>query len=146
MSRLTAEDTKAPPARAEAGAPLGRVLLVDDDATFSLEVAAALSGSGWTLEAADDPEQLLDDGANARPHVLIVDVRMPRMDGDQLLSALDADSRLDGVRVFATSSVHPPPSIWRRFAPFRATFLAKHLATERTSLLAALGSPDDRVS
>ena len=65
------------------------VLLVDDDATFREMLTILLAGYGWrTIEAGDGSEALHRLRTGPRPALMIVDLRMPRMNGIEFLRTL----------------------------------------------------------
>lgn len=70
-----------------------RVLIVDDDEDARVLLIRALSKAGLALEVttAADGRQALELVVQVRPHAVITDVMMPRLDGVQLCSALRAD-------------------------------------------------------
>jgi len=68
--------------------PVARVLIVDDDQANRIAVRAILAGAGFGVaEAADAFEalELIDRGS---PHAVLLDLKMPGMDGLGLLSNL----------------------------------------------------------
>ena len=69
--------------------PPPRVLVVDDepDIVQSLHEWLSATVTGVTFETATEPEQALRRIAEWKPHVVITDYRMPRMDGVQLAEA-----------------------------------------------------------
>jgi DNA-binding NarL/FixJ family response regulator len=61
-----------------------RVLIVDDDPLFRLAVAAALSADErleFEVAEAGDGQQCLDAVAVTRPDVVVLDLKMPVLDG-----------------------------------------------------------------
>jgi DNA-binding response OmpR family regulator len=66
----------------------GRVLLIDDDAVFCGTVVACLEAAGYAVDVAMDGEAGLDRFRAARPDVVLLDLRLPRMSGVAVLSAL----------------------------------------------------------
>jgi two-component system response regulator ChvI len=64
------------------------IALVDDDRNILTSVAMALEGEGFEVRTFTDGEEALR-GLTARPAALVVlDIKMPRMDGMELLSRL----------------------------------------------------------
>lgn len=68
----------------------GRVLLIDDDDTIRDFVRIALGDAGYTVETAEDGRAALDVLARFRPDVILLDVRMPRMDARDFAAAYHA--------------------------------------------------------
>jgi CheY-like chemotaxis protein len=83
-----------------------RVLVVDDDgdlreiARLSLEIAG-----GFEVATAADGEEAVRLAQDLSPHVIVMDVRMPGVDGIETFRRLRADERTRGVPVvFLTGS------------------------------------------
>ncbi len=79
------------------------MLVVDDEEAITDMVREVLETEGWTVVAARDGAEALDILADSDFDVLLVDLRMPGMDGRAFYEALQ-DARPEMVRrvVFAT--------------------------------------------
>jgi len=64
------------------------VLVVDDDASILDTVTAILSGEGYEVVSAASGQEALDAVARKRPLVILLDMRMPVMDGWAVARAL----------------------------------------------------------
>jgi DNA-binding response OmpR family regulator len=60
-----------------------RVLLVDDDPDIRNLIAYALSDEGYQVDEAADGLAALEIADRRRPDIIILDMKMPRMDGWQ---------------------------------------------------------------
>ncbi len=69
-----------------AGKP--RVLVVDDEPHERQGLSELIAAWGYAVEGAADGAQALEKLAAAPAHVVITDIRMPRMDGLQLLARI----------------------------------------------------------
>jgi len=68
-----------------------QVLIVDDSATMRQMVSFTLSSAGFeVVEAGDGQEAVGKLNAGAKPHLVITDLNMPRMDGISLIKAVRA--------------------------------------------------------
>jgi two-component system, cell cycle sensor histidine kinase and response regulator CckA len=65
-----------------------RVLVIDDDEAMRLSMAAYLEDRGHIVDMAADGEEGLDLVLRARPDVVLLDLRMPGMDGLEVLERL----------------------------------------------------------
>ncbi len=65
-----------------------RLLVVDDDATFRLTTAALLATDGFIVDTAADGREAVDRLGETRYDLLLVDLRMPGIDGLGLVEAL----------------------------------------------------------
>ncbi|WP_210396017.1 sigma-54-dependent transcriptional regulator [Motiliproteus sediminis] len=66
----------------------GHILLVDDDAEVREAASEWLQLAGFEVEAFADPRQIPERITPDYPGILISDVRMPHLDGQQLLQAV----------------------------------------------------------
>ena len=59
----------------------GMVLVVDDDEGVRAVMATALEDDGWTVATAENGRTALETLNRSRPEAIILDLRMPVMDG-----------------------------------------------------------------
>jgi DNA-binding NarL/FixJ family response regulator len=78
-----------------------RVVLADDQALMRAGLRALLQDGGLIDVVAEvgDGEAAVRTAAELRPHVVLMDVRMPVMDGLEATRRIAADPRLDAVKV-----------------------------------------------
>ncbi|RMG32239.1 MAG: response regulator [Planctomycetota bacterium] len=81
-----------------------RVLVVDDSATSRASVADALRTAGYQVETAADGEQALRTCAAVEPHLIVLDVVLPKMNGYQVCRRLKKLGGGRDVRVVMLSS------------------------------------------
>jgi two-component system response regulator MprA len=67
-----------------------RILVVDDEASVRASVVAALARVGYTVETANDGDQALKRLAAATYDAVVLDVRMPEIDGLEVCRRLRA--------------------------------------------------------
>ena len=67
-----------------------RVLVVDDDRSVRQMITEALGAEGYIVEPATDGDEAITSAQRERPHLILLDVNMPRMDGWQVLEELRA--------------------------------------------------------
>ncbi len=65
-----------------------RVLLVDDDNTFRRVMGAELTRRGYTVTAAASGAEALEQRARVTPDITLLDLRLPDMDGIEVLKRL----------------------------------------------------------
>ena len=65
-----------------------RVLVVDDSATSRQSIADALQAAGYDVHTAADGEQALRSSARCEPHLVVLDVVLPKMNGYQVCRRL----------------------------------------------------------
>jgi DNA-binding response OmpR family regulator len=61
--------------------PAPRILIVDDDEMVLKVLARALSGAGFDVMTASTPLEGLDDAEQTHPDAILVDLRMPFVNG-----------------------------------------------------------------
>jgi DNA-binding NtrC family response regulator len=85
MNRKDHSETGTPGARSAAVAAPQRILVVDDEDIVIRSTVRILEGSGHALTTARDASQALREVAHTAFDLAILDVKMPGMDGVQLL-------------------------------------------------------------
>lgn len=90
-------NTPAPPARP--------VLVIDDDPDIREALSDVLAEEGFRVHDAVDGQHALERLAGLpRPCVLLLDWRMPRLDGKGLLDTLETRGALDGLTVLVQTA------------------------------------------
>lgn len=84
-AELASECIAVPQSAAPQAAPQWTVLCVDDEPNILAAIRRALRGSGYRVLSADGGQQALQLLAAETVHLIISDMRMPAMDGAQLL-------------------------------------------------------------
>lgn len=73
---------------------MATIALVDDDRNILTSVSIALESEGYKVETYTDGASALDGLSTKRPDLAIFDIKMPRMDGMELLRRLRQKSDL----------------------------------------------------
>src|SRR5438034_5139529 len=68
----------------------GRILVVDDEANARTALAELLRDEGYEVETAADAFKALGKYDSFAPHVVVTDLKMPGMDGIELIKKLRA--------------------------------------------------------
>ena len=63
-----------------------RILIVDDEESIRKSLSGALTDEGYVVLTAEDGEEALDLVETERPHLLLLDIWMPQMDGMEVLT------------------------------------------------------------
>ncbi len=113
-----------------------RILVVDDNDALRENLAELLESEGYEVAVAEDGGRALARLAGEwLPHVIVLDLLMPGMDGRDLVARIRRDPRLAGVRVILTSGL---PSSSLRSSDAVDAYLAKPFGVK--DLLATLAS------
>lgn len=65
-----------------------RILMVDDDTDAAEPIAFILRREGYEVETADDASTALEKATGMNPHAVLVDIKLPDMDGCELAGRL----------------------------------------------------------
>jgi DNA-binding response OmpR family regulator len=84
------------------------VLLVEDDPAVSDMYRVRLEMDGYRVLVAADGEKALRLISELSPELVLLDYRLPRMDGSAVLRALRADERTRGQAVVVMSAFDEP--------------------------------------
>jgi CheY-like chemotaxis protein len=129
-----------------------RILIVDDDEDARILLVRALSKSSLTLEVstAADGLQALELVAHSRPHLVITDVMMPRMNGFDLCTAVRKDPATATIPVIMLTALEDDRDRQRGLAVGADEYLTKPFTWGAlngvvSDLLAAVYGPVDRV-
>ena len=71
---------------------MSTVLIIEDEPEFRLTLAAYLEDSGYTILEAADGQEGLEIFTRERPDIVLTDLRMPKMDGYGLITAIKTES------------------------------------------------------
>ncbi|MGV3661927.1 MAG: ATP-binding protein [Prosthecobacter sp.] len=115
------------------------ILIVDDNATNRELIAGFFNGSHHELLFAEDGMEALELARHAKPDIILMDIRMPRMDGKWARQILHQDERTRTIPVIAqTASSLPEDSEHLRHifnGYLRKPFSARQLYKELEPLL-----------
>lgn len=79
------------------------VLVIDDEPNIRFLLSVFLGGEGFKVIQASDGEEGLRLARSERPKVILLDLRMPRMSGADVLRALRADDSTRNIGVIVVS-------------------------------------------
>ena len=95
------------------------VLVVDDDDDFVASIRDLLVNAGYEVRSCATGRQALEILADPAysPYAIIVDLRMPQLDGYGFLAACEVEPRLRDVAVIVVSAYGDPTGIEYDFLP-----------------------------
>ena len=85
-----------------------RVLVVDDEPAIAWLLASTLQGRGHHVETSHNGRDVLALARSHQPHVVVLDVVMPEMDGFRVLEELRSDPGTAQVPVLLMSAGFDP--------------------------------------
>ncbi len=95
------------------------VLIIDDDEDFCASMRELLSARGYAVEtrrSADEALSWLRDSGDL-PGAIVVDLRMPVMDGYSFLAACQLETRLRAIPTIVVSAYGDPTGVEVDFIP-----------------------------
>jgi CheY-like chemotaxis protein len=84
--------------------PGERILIVDDNAVNLKLARVLLTGEGYEVRTATDAEEALASIQEAAPHLILMDIQLPGMDGLTLTRQLKADPATGGIVILAMTA------------------------------------------
>lgn len=86
----------------------GRVAIIEDDPQIGQYYSNLLTGSGFATDVIAQPERALDRLLDFQPHLVLMDMQMPELDGIELTQILRQHEALFDVPVLFLTSVTDP--------------------------------------
>ncbi|MDR1854371.1 MAG: response regulator [Azoarcus sp.] len=110
---------------ATAAATTAEILIVDDTVGSLNLLADLLSGAGYVVRAAQDGRMALRSARARPPELILLDVRMPGMDGYELCTLLKRDERTRDVPVIFLSALHETGDMVKGFSLGAVDYVGK---------------------
>ncbi|MFA4985379.1 MAG: ATPase, T2SS/T4P/T4SS family [Candidatus Brocadiia bacterium] len=107
-----------------------RVLVVDDQKSMQKLVSIAIKGVGCEVATADDGLEALEVIKRYRPHLIILDIVMPKMDGLEVCRRLRADVRTAFIPIMMLTSLSDDKSRLKGYVAGTDDYLAKPFVLE----------------
>ena len=101
------------------------VLLIEDDAAAAEMYRLRLAADGYTVLIASDGEEGLRRAVEDRPDLIYLDVRLPKMDGFEVLERLRADVATASIPVVIVTNYGEPELQQRGLSLGALEFLVK---------------------
>jgi len=130
---------EAPARRLAGDAPFARLLLVEDSEASQLVAAAILRKAGYEVDLARDGETAVEAAASGSYDAVLMDVRMPGLDGYEATRRIRALGGVAGrVRILALTASAMPGDVQRSLAAGMDAHLTKPV--DRAGLLGAVAA------
>jgi len=115
-----------------------KILLVEDDELLRVALARLLSSKGYDVAQAEDGQAAMDELRRIRYDLLVTDMMMPRMSGEELLDRLETlphderpsvivltahknvDSAIKGIKTGVSAYIAKPPNMQELDAEIRS--------------------------
>jgi DNA-binding response OmpR family regulator len=81
-----------------------RVLIVDDEAPILMSIDYLLKKNGYQTFLARNGEEALIAIETFRPHILLLDLMMPKIDGYEVIQRIRSNPQHDSIRIIILSA------------------------------------------
>ncbi len=86
------------------------ILIVDDEPAFREIFGTKLGSDGFRIETAENGEEGVKKAKELLPDLILMDVKMPKMDGAEAVLKLKEDPATAGIKVIFLTSLGDPRS------------------------------------
>ena len=80
------------------------VLIIEDDPVQAAVFARALKDADYEVQTLADGQDALDHLATAQPALILLDLHLPRVDGQEILNFIHTQDHLKNTRVIVASA------------------------------------------
>jgi CheY-like chemotaxis protein len=84
------------------------ILVIDDHKEFLHFMTQILTELGWSVISSSNARDVLDKLSYIRPSLILMDMRMPEMDGFELTRILKNDPAYRDILIFAVTALDTP--------------------------------------
>jgi DNA-binding response OmpR family regulator len=125
-----------------------RVLIAEDEPSIVTSLEFLMKRSGLETRAARDGEEALTLLATFRPHLVLLDIMLPRRSGLELCRLIRADAALAGTRVLMLTAMGGSRDIEHGLSAGADDYLTKPFSTQElvTRVQALLEDPALRLA
>ena len=104
----------------------GNILIIDDEIANLKLLKELLSHEGYQVRPADHPQVAIDSALTQPPALILLDVRMPDMDGFEVCKRLKQDERTRDIPIIFISALQDVKDKVRGFNVGGVDFISKH--------------------
>lgn len=142
-SVASADGHTLPPVEAQPGDERPCILLIEDSATYRAIMSAKLTQAGYRVVTAPDGMSGLDIARSERPEVIILDLLLPYLNGEQVAFVLGEDPETKHIPVIIYTGLeeHDTNHLDPRLHVIRKTEVLDHLPTLLDELIIAKKKP-----
>lgn len=106
-----------------------RVLIAEDEPSIVLSLEFLFTKAGYEVMTATDGARALELAAEHRPHLIVLDIMLPLVNGFEVCKALRADAALSDIRVLILTARRREHEVARGLALGANAYLTKPFAT-----------------
>ena len=101
-----------------------RILIVEDEMPILQLLSVVLAKEGYDVHTCQNGREAIARMKEVRPHLVLLDVMLPGIDGRAVVSIMEQDDELNGIPVIITSALVESEHMFRPFPQVKA-FCAK---------------------
>lgn len=90
-----------------------KILVVDDDQDFRQLIVFDLKKRGYNVVTASDGEEGLQKVTTEKPNLVLVDIKMPKMDGFTFVRKLKKEEGMERLPVIVLTSFEPMKDMFK---------------------------------
>ena len=76
-----------------------KILIVDDDTSITLSISFVLEKEGYTVIIAVDGEEAIKKAKEELPHLIVLDIMLPKINGFEVCKRLKANAQTREIRI-----------------------------------------------
>jgi len=115
---------------------MSKILVVDDEKNIRLVVGKSLEKAGFDVYYAVDGVQAVEKANKIYPGLVLLDLRLPKMNGFLVLEALKSDTSTEDIPVIILSALSEEDDVQKAISLGAEDFLVKPIS--QSDLLAAV--------
>lgn len=115
---------------------MSKILVVDDEKNIRLVVGKSLEKAGFDVYYAVDGVQAVEKANDINPNLILLDLRLPKMNGFLVLEALKSDTSTEEIPVIILSALSAEDDVQKVISLGAEDFLVKPIS--QGELLAAV--------
>ncbi len=101
-----------------------RILIVEDEITILQLLTMVLTKEGYEVHSCQTGRDAVTRMKEIRPHLVLLDVMLPGLDGRAVASIMEQDDELNGIPIIVTSALVESEHMFQPFPQVKA-FCAK---------------------
>lgn len=106
-----------------------RILIVDDEPNILISLEFLMKREGFQVATAVDGEQALQQVAEFKPDLMLLDVMMPRKNGYEVCETLRADPAFTGLKIIMLTAKGREVEVEKGLALGADAYMTKPFAT-----------------
>ncbi|TDO89280.1 response regulator receiver domain-containing protein [Halanaerobium saccharolyticum] len=115
---------------------MSKILVVDDEKNIRLVVGKSLEKAGFDVVYAVDGVEAVDQANKFNPDLVLLDLRLPKMNGFLVLEALKGDTPTEDIPIIILSALSEEDDVQKAISLGAEDFLVKPIS--QSDLLAAV--------